>query len=82
MKEFPCEFYVQSPSPPPAGCSSAAQRMSDCQAQGVSRDACHTAEQNRQAAVKAAVEQQAMENARDLKLNTPVTKGLDQSIGD
>lgn len=47
-----------------AGCSSPAQRMSTCLAQGVSRDACYLAEQNRQAAVTAAAEKQALENAR------------------
>ncbi|MBV7585501.1 hypothetical protein KW851_21900 [Pseudomonas sp. PDM33] len=46
-----------------AGCSSPAQRMSTCLAQGVSRDACYLAEQNRQAAVTAAAEKQALENA-------------------
>lgn len=47
-----------------AGCSSPAQRMSNCVAQGVSRDACYVAEQNRQAAITAAAEKQALENAR------------------
>lgn len=37
--------------------------MADCQAQGVSRDACYIAEQNRQASITAAAEKQAMENA-------------------
>lgn len=46
------------------GCSSPAQRMSACMAQGVSRDACYLAEQNRQAAIAAAAEKQALENAR------------------
>ncbi|MFS7307623.1 hypothetical protein [Rahnella inusitata] len=46
-----------------AGCSSQASRMADCQAQGVSRDACYIAEQNRQASITAAAEKQAMENA-------------------
>jgi len=47
-----------------AGCSSPAQRMSTCMAQGVSRDACYTAEQNRQSAITAAAEKQALENAQ------------------
>ena len=46
-----------------AGCSSPAQRMADCQAQGISKDTCHLAEQNRQTAVLGAAEKQAMENA-------------------
>ena len=46
-----------------AGCSSPAQRMADCQAQGVSKDACYQAEQNRQTALLGAAEKQAMENA-------------------
>ncbi|MGY3856934.1 hypothetical protein [Aeromonas intestinalis] len=46
-----------------AGCSSPAQRMADCQAQGISKDACYMAEQNRQAAITNAAEKQAMENA-------------------
>ncbi|MBD9517497.1 MULTISPECIES: hypothetical protein [Pseudomonadaceae] len=48
-----------------AGCSSPAQRMSTCLAQGVSRDACYMAEQNRQTAITAAAEKQALENARN-----------------
>ncbi|MCH7372189.1 hypothetical protein [Aeromonas sp. MR16] len=46
-----------------AGCSSPAQRMADCQAQGVSKDTCYLAEQNRQTAILGAAEKQAMENA-------------------
>lgn len=47
-----------------AGCSSASSRMADCQAQGVSRDTCYLAEQNRHAAIVGAAEKQAMENAQ------------------
>lgn len=46
-----------------AGCASSSQRMADCQAQGVSKDACYMAEQNRQASIMNAAEKQAMENA-------------------
>lgn len=46
-----------------AGCSTATERMADCQAQGVSKDACYIAEQNRQTAILGAAEKQAMENA-------------------
>lgn len=49
-----------------AGCSSPAQRMAECEAQGVSKDACYIAEQNKQAAVNAAAEKQALENAQAL----------------
>ncbi|HGM5491645.1 TPA: hypothetical protein ACKP1B_003306 [Serratia fonticola] len=46
-----------------AGCSSAASRMAKCEAQGISKDTCYLAEQNRQTAIYAAAEKQAMENA-------------------
>lgn len=47
-----------------ASCSSASSRMAECQSQGVSRDTCYLAEQNRNAAIAAAAEKQAMENAQ------------------
>lgn len=46
-----------------AGCSSSASRMAECEAQGVSKDVCYLAEQNRQTAIYAAAEKQALENA-------------------
>lgn len=46
-----------------AGCSSPDQRMADCRAQGISKDTCYMAEQNRQTAILGAAEKQAMENA-------------------
>ncbi|MEE1913423.1 hypothetical protein [Aeromonas caviae] len=46
-----------------AGCASPAQRMTECQAQGISKDACYQAEQNRQASIMNAAEKQALENA-------------------
>lgn len=46
-----------------AGCSSSALRMADCQAQGVSKDACYVAEQNRQASITNAAEVAALRNA-------------------
>lgn len=49
-----------------AGCTSEATRMADCEAKGVSRDACYVAEQNRQATINSAAEKQALENARSL----------------
>lgn len=38
--------------------------MADCEAQGVSRDACYISEQNRQSTIRAAAEKQALENAQ------------------
>lgn len=49
-----------------AGCKSAADRMYECEAQGVSRDACYLAEQNRRSNINAAAQKQAMENAAEL----------------
>ena len=46
-----------------AACSSPAQRMAECEAQGVSKDACYVAEQNRTTVINAAAEKQALENA-------------------
>lgn len=46
-----------------AGCSSPAQRMADCQAQGISKDTCYLAEQNRQNSINSVAMKQAMENA-------------------
>jgi hypothetical protein len=54
------------------GCTSQAQRLAECEAQGISRDACYIVDQNRQAAVNAAAQKQAMENAQALY---PVQKG-------
>lgn len=47
-----------------AGCQSSASRMAECQAEGVSRDACYMAEQNRKASVNNAALSQAMSNAQ------------------
>ncbi|HGA8480936.1 TPA: hypothetical protein ACITN2_004361 [Salmonella enterica subsp. enterica serovar Virchow] len=49
-----------------AGCTSSAERMYECESQGVSRDACYVAEQNRKATINSAAQKQAMENANDL----------------
>ena len=46
-----------------AGCVSEEQRLAQCEAKGVSRDACYIADQNRQATINAAAEKQALENA-------------------
>lgn len=47
-----------------SGCSSQASRMANCEAQGVSKDACYIAEQNRQASIVNAAEKQALVNAQ------------------
>lgn len=49
-----------------AGCSNEASRMAECEAKGVSRDACYVAEQNRKATINGVAEKQAMENAQAL----------------
>jgi uncharacterized protein YceK len=46
-----------------SGCSTQASRMADCQSQGVSKDTCYMAEQNRQTATQSVALKQAMENA-------------------
>ncbi|CAM4201707.1 MULTISPECIES: hypothetical protein [Lelliottia] len=46
-----------------SACTSPAERMAKCEAQGVSRDTCYLAEQNRTTAMNAVAEKQAMENA-------------------
>ncbi|MBP2156688.1 hypothetical protein [Erwinia rhapontici] len=52
-----------------AGCSSQASRLASCEAQGISRDACYLAEQNRQAAIVGAAENQALRNASTVKFH-------------
>lgn len=47
-----------------SGCVSEEQRLAQCEAKGVSRDACYVADQNRQATINAAAEKQALENAQ------------------
>ncbi|EAO1133540.1 hypothetical protein EX011_21485 [Salmonella enterica] len=49
-----------------AGCTSSAERMYECEASGVSKDACYVAEQNRKSNINAVATKQAMENANDL----------------
>lgn len=46
------------------GCSSSTSRMTGCKAQGVTRDACSLAEQNRHAAMVGVAGKQAVENAQ------------------
>jgi hypothetical protein len=49
-----------------AGCTTEAERLAQCEAKGISRDTCYLAEQNRQTAIDAAAEKQALENQRAL----------------
>lgn len=46
-----------------AGCSSPAQRMHECESQGISRDTCYLVEQNRQQSYNAQAQAQAYRNA-------------------
>lgn len=48
-----------------ASCSSPAQRMAECEAQGVSKDTCYLAEQNRTNAINEAAYNAQWANARD-----------------
>jgi Pyruvate/2-oxoacid:ferredoxin oxidoreductase gamma subunit len=48
-----------------AGCSTPAERIAECQKQGVSHDTCYLAEQNRQTVVLGASLKQSMENAKN-----------------
>lgn len=46
-----------------AGCSSPAQRMAECEAQGISKDTCYLSEQNRQQGINNAAMAAAYANA-------------------
>lgn len=46
-----------------AGCSTQASRMTECEAQGISKDTCYIAEKNHQAIIEGAAESQALRNA-------------------
>lgn len=48
-----------------SACSSPAQRMAECRAQGVSSDTCYQVEKDNQSRMNAVYQKQAMENARD-----------------
>lgn len=60
-----------------AGCTSSAQRMYECEEQGISRDACYQVEQGRQQSINAQAQAQAMRNAQ---AQYPV-KAVDMSEG-
>lgn len=63
-----------------AGCTSTASRMAECEAQGVSKDTCYLAEQNRQTAIYAAAEKQALENAAKQYAQSAKSKTLQTRI--
>lgn len=46
-----------------SGCTSPAQRMANCEAQGISKDTCYLSEQNRQQSINNAAEAAALNNA-------------------
>ena len=46
-----------------SGCTSPAQRMANCEAQGISKDTCYLSEQNRQQTINNAAEAAALNNA-------------------
>lgn len=60
-----------------SGCTSSAQRMYECEEQGISRDACYQVEQGRKQSINAQAEAQAMRNAQ---AQYPV-KAVDTSEG-
>lgn len=62
-----------------AGCTSPAKRVAACEAQGVSRDACYTSEQNPQATLNAAAEKKTLENAQAIY---PVQKAQAAHVAD
>lgn len=63
-----------------AGCTSTASRMAECEAQGVSKDTCYLVEQNRQTAIYAAAEKQALENAAKQYAQSAKSKTLQARI--
>lgn len=59
-----------------AACSSPAKRMAECEAQGVSKDACYVAEQNRQSSINAAAESAALTNAANATQHAQSAKAV------
>ena len=55
-----------------SACTSSAQRMADCELQGISKDTCYLAEQNRQNAYNEAAQNAAWANARDAAAGTGI----------
>lgn len=61
-----------------AGCSSPAQRMAACEAQGVSKDTCYLSEQNRQQSINNAAMTAAYANANANAANATRSKDVEQ----
>lgn len=55
-----------------SACTSPAQRMAECERQGISKDTCYLAEQNRQNAYNEAAQNAAWANARDAAAGTGI----------
>lgn len=55
-----------------SACSSPAQRMAECESQGISKDTCYLSEQNRQNSYNNAAQNAAYANARDAAAGTGV----------
>lgn len=62
-----------------SGCSSPAQRMAECEAQGISKDTCYLSEQNRQNVYNEAAQNAAYANARDAAAGTGIWAKKDKS---
>lgn len=55
-----------------SACSSPAQRMAECESQGISKDTCYLSEQNRQNSYNNAAQNAAYANARDAAAGTGI----------
>lgn len=55
-----------------SACTSPAQRMAECERQGISKDTCYLAEQNRQNAYNESAQNAAWANARDAAAGTGI----------
>ena len=55
-----------------SACTSPAQRMAECERQGISKDTCFLAEQNRQNAYNESAQNAAWANARDAAAGTGI----------
>lgn len=72
MKKLVNVVFVASLATSLSACSSPAQRMAECEAQGISRDTCYTVEHNRQDSINNAAQNAAYANARDAAAGTGV----------
>lgn len=55
-----------------SACTSPAQRMAECERQGISKDTCYLAEQNRQITYNESAQNAAWANARDAAAGTGI----------